>query len=306
MAVGSKGSRKDQAALKFSWIPLTGLSDVRKEEMTLYSLTLISKLINHLPNLNLLTKVSKWNQWNPPTEQRNKLNADGALNDRGTGHGGVLRDGQGTVIEAYSEFFHPASGYYRQLGCCRLLYRLLHSPFGCRLGARINRGEYDSSTSNLQEIMRDTDSHTASTAGGNVVKGASYYGLATFDDAIADRVNVISVSLGSNSAGNAGPFLRTVSNFSPWSLTVAASTIDRKFVSQVVLGDGQIFTGTAINNFVLNGTSYPLITGEEIGGKDCSLRWIQDGSWVLLANGIGVVMADIMDDYASSFPLPPL
>ncbi|KAF9617645.1 hypothetical protein IFM89_037708 [Coptis chinensis] len=32
MAVGSKGSRKEQAALKFSWIPLTGLSDVRKEE----------------------------------------------------------------------------------------------------------------------------------------------------------------------------------------------------------------------------------------------------------------------------------
>ncbi|KAF8380351.1 hypothetical protein HHK36_027836 [Tetracentron sinense] len=138
--------------------------------------------------------------------------------------------------------------------------------------------------------------HTASTAAGREVAGVSYFGLAegiardilaAFDDAIADGVDIISVSLGSdfpspyfedpiaigsfhamkngiltsNSAGNSGPWPLTVSNYSPWSLTVAASTIDRKFVCQVVLGNGQVFTGTAINNFDLNGTSFPLIWG---------------------------------------------
>ncbi|KAJ9679181.1 hypothetical protein PVL29_021188 [Vitis rotundifolia] len=109
--------------------------------------------------------------------------------------------------------------------------------------------------------------------------------LAAFDDAIADGVDIISVSLGSsltlqyfedpiaigsfhamrsgilttNSAGNDGP-LGGISNYSPWSLTVAASSIDRKFVSQLVLGNGQTFKGVNINNFELNGT-YPLIWG---------------------------------------------
>lgn len=149
---------------------------------------------------------------------------------------------------------------------------------------------------------RDSDghgTHTASTAAGREVAGASYYGLAeglarggfpsariavykvcwelgcdsadilaAFDDAIADGVEIISISLGSlfpvpyfqdtiaigsfhamkngiltsNSAGNYGPWKGWVSNYSPWSLTVGASTIDRKFVSQLVLGNGQIFT----------------------------------------------------------------
>ena len=92
--------------------------------------------------------------------------------------------------------------------------------------------------------------------------------LAAFDDAIADGVDIISVSLGSdwpydyfedpiaigsfhamkygiltsNSAGNSEPNAVTVTNFAPWTLTVAASTIDRKLVSQAVLGNGQIFS----------------------------------------------------------------
>lgn len=90
--------------------------------------------------------------------------------------------------------------------------------------------------------------------------------LAAFDDAIADGVDIISLSVGgwptdyfedsiaigafhsmkngiltSNSAGNEGPDPESVSNCSPWSLSVAASTIDRKFVSQVKLGNGAIY-----------------------------------------------------------------
>ena len=98
--------------------------------------------------------------------------------------------------------------------------------------------------------------------------------LAAFDDAIADGVDIISVSLGlgfgqslryfedpiaigsfhamrkgiltSSSAGNSGPDPYTLANYAPWILTVAASTIDRKFVAQVVLGNGQSYTVSLI------------------------------------------------------------
>ncbi|XP_057811842.1 cucumisin-like [Salvia miltiorrhiza] len=238
---------------------------------------------------------------------------------------------------------------------------------------------------------RDTEghgTHTASTAAG-VEVDASYFGVAAgkarggvpssriavykvcwsdgcsdadilkaFDDAIADGVDVISVSLGSdwpldyfddsiaigsfhamkngiltsNSAGNSGPFPVTVSNYSPWSLTVAASTIDRKFVARMELGNGQIFTGININAFELNGTSYPLIWGGEaanytaganpeiagycltgamnaeiVSGKIVYCDTIWDGSGVLLANGVGNIMSDVNVenlDVAFSWPLP--
>lgn len=148
---------------------------------------------------------------------------------------------------------------------------------------------------------RDTHghgTHTASTAAGNPVEKASLRGigegtarggvpsariavyrvcwkggcpdvdiLAAFDDAIADGVDIISVSLGasypmdyfddpiaigafhamkkgiltSNSAGNSGPGPATVINVSPWSLTVGASSIDRRFVTNVKLGNGKVF-----------------------------------------------------------------
>lgn len=148
---------------------------------------------------------------------------------------------------------------------------------------------------------RDTEghgSHTASTVAGQEVQNASLFGigegvarggvpnariavykvcwasgcndvdiLAAFDDAIADGVDILSVSLGSTiptpyhedsisigsfhamkkgiltscAAGNSGPYRRQVSNYYPWALTVAASTIDRKLVTEVVLGDGQTF-----------------------------------------------------------------
>uniref|UniRef100_A0A7N2MFM8 Cucumisin n=1 Tax=Quercus lobata TaxID=97700 RepID=A0A7N2MFM8_QUELO len=90
--------------------------------------------------------------------------------------------------------------------------------------------------------------------------------LAAFDDAIADGVDIISISIGgsssnyftdtiaigafhamrngiltSSSAGNRGPDLATLTSFAPWSLSVAASTIDRKFLTEVQLGNNKKF-----------------------------------------------------------------
>jgi hypothetical protein len=160
-------------------------------------------------------------------------------------------------------------------------------------------------------------SHTASTAAGNVVSGASYYGLAkgtskggspqsrlaiykvcsryggcddstvlaAFDDAIADGVDVLSLSFGPLpsfkpdlktdstaigafhamergivvvcSAGNSGPKPSTVSNDAPWILTVGATTIDRDFQSNVVLGNGKVIKVQTIQSSLYN---IPLFT----------------------------------------------
>ncbi|XP_057720862.1 subtilisin-like protease SBT4.8 isoform X2 [Arachis stenosperma] len=147
--------------------------------------------------------------------------------------------------------------------------------------------------------------HTASIAAGNKVVGASFNGiaegvarggvpsariaaysvcnneeqgcrpdaiLAAFDDAIADGVDLITISIGQteqvtfdkdtiaigsfhamkkgiltiNSAGNDGPNTATFS-VSPWLFTVAATTMDR-----VLLGNGLMPLGKSINGFASN------------------------------------------------------
>lgn len=96
--------------------------------------------------------------------------------------------------------------------------------------------------------------------------------LAAFDDAIGDGVDLISISIGGPSrsyfddsisigsfhamkkgiltacsAGNDGPYQGTVENVAPWIMTVAASSIDRKFVTAVKLGNGM---RTSVSLFV--------------------------------------------------------
>ncbi|KAK7278638.1 hypothetical protein RJT34_23672 [Clitoria ternatea] len=175
--------------------------------------------------------------------------------------------------------------------------------------------------SNLSPVDEEGHgTHTSSTAAGVAVKGASVYGvgagtarggvpnariamykvcwsmsgcsdmdlMAAFDEAIADGVNVISVSLGGNprpffndavaigsfhamrrgiltscSAGNSGPSTMTVENVAPWILTVAASSVDRQFTTVVALGNGKKAFGMSINTFTPGKTMYPLITGAQ-------------------------------------------
>ncbi|XP_057975466.1 CO(2)-response secreted protease-like [Malania oleifera] len=164
--------------------------------------------------------------------------------------------------------------------------------------------------------------HVASTAAGSLIPNASYYGLAMgtavggssksriamyrvclpigcpgssimagYDDAIADGVDVLSLSLGASSffkpdlstdpiaigafhavekgitvvcsAGNDGPDAETVTNEAPWILTVAATTIDRDFESDIVVGGNKVFKGEGIQFSNLgNSPVYPFLYGK--------------------------------------------
>ncbi|XP_028779726.1 cucumisin-like, partial [Neltuma alba] len=111
--------------------------------------------------------------------------------------------------------------------------------------------------------------------------------LAAFDEAISDGVDILSVSLGSRTlihrdlfedvyaigsfhamkkgiltsiaAGNLGPKLSTMTSFAPWSLSVAASTTDRKFTTKVQLGNGIVLEGISLNTFDPQNGTYSLI-----------------------------------------------
>lgn len=94
--------------------------------------------------------------------------------------------------------------------------------------------------------------------------------LKAFDKAIHDGVDILSVSLGNEiplysyvdqrdsiaiasfhaiengitvvcSAGNDGPISQTITNTAPWLITVAATTIDRAFLTPITLGNNQTF-----------------------------------------------------------------
>lgn len=48
-------------------------------------------------------------------------------------------------------------------------------------------------------------------------------------------------------AGNYGPASSSVVSFSPWSVTVAASTTNRRYPSSLLLGNGAVLSGAGLS-----------------------------------------------------------
>ncbi|GJY72714.1 putative cucumisin [Tanacetum coccineum] len=71
--------------------------------------------------------------------------------------------------------------------------------------------------------------------------------------------------LTSNSAGNDGPFPGSITSLSPWLLSVAANSIDRKFLTQIVLGNKMTYQGRSINTF--DGAVHPIVYGASVPNK---------------------------------------
>ncbi|XP_031274042.1 cucumisin-like [Pistacia vera] len=235
------------------------------------------------------------------------------------------------------------------------------SNFTCNnkiIGARYYRsdGEFPAGDIISPRDENGHGSHTSSTAAGNLVSSASLYGLAqgtarggvpsariavykvcwadgcydadmlaAFDDAIADGVDILSISIGGSNpqeyfdnaiaigafhamtkgiltsvaAGNDGPSLGSITNVAPWFLSVAASTIDRKFLTTVQLGNNQTYQGISINTATLEGM-LPLIYGGD--APNISAGYTNASSSFCLEDSLDqnlvkgkVVVCDILD-----------
>jgi subtilisin family serine protease len=109
----------------------------------------------------------------------------------------------------------------------------------------------------------------------------------------------------STSAGNAGPDYGTVTNCAPWVLTTAASTMTRRAVSRVRLGNGLVFKGEANRRYKPVKTA-PLVyvsgvfedgsalKAVDVRGKivfcDRSEGVTMRGEMVRAAGGVGVII----------------
>ncbi|XP_074266766.1 subtilisin-like protease SBT4.8 [Silene latifolia] len=104
--------------------------------------------------------------------------------------------------------------------------------------------------------------------------------LSAFDDAIADGVDVISFSIGGGFASlyqdavaigsfhamekgiltvQSGGNSDKIGSSAPWLLSVAASTMDRRIITKLVLGNGAILEGISVNSFTMEKDKYPLV-----------------------------------------------
>ncbi|XP_016456337.2 LOW QUALITY PROTEIN: subtilisin-like protease SBT1.4 [Nicotiana tabacum] len=257
----------------------------------------------------------------------------------------------------------PATSCNRKIIGARLFYK----------GYEADRGS-PIDESKESKSPRDTEghgTHTASTAAGSVVANASFFQyakgeargmavkariaaykicwktgcfdsdiLAAMDQAVADGVHVISLSVGADgyapeydvdsiAIGAFGHYLikflsdssvlqsfYTAVNVAPWILTVAASTIDREFPANVILGDGRIFGGVSLySGDPLNDTKLPLVYSGDCGSQLCypgkldpskvagkivlcdrgGNARVEKGSAVKLAGGAGMVLANLAD-----------
>ncbi|RZC91772.1 hypothetical protein C5167_027847 [Papaver somniferum] len=204
------------------------------------------------------------------------------------------------------------------------------------IGARYFSAGYEARYGPINETSeskspRDTEghgTHTASTAAGAPVKDAGFYefahgearGMATkarlsiykicwekgcldadilaaLDQAVADGVDVISISVSlsgqndydddsfaigafravekgifvSTAGGNSGPKAATVENIAPWLLTVGAASMDRSFPVDTILGDGTKFRGISLYSGagLDPKVQYPLVFAGDHGHRLC-------------------------------------
>ncbi|XP_059281577.1 subtilisin-like protease SBT3 [Lycium ferocissimum] len=206
---------------------------------------------------------------------------------------------------------------------------------------------------------RDTyghGTHTSSTVGGNYVEGASFFGYATgtargvaprarlamykvlwdegrsaadvlagMDQAVADGVDVISISMGFNnlplyedpiaiasfsatekgilvsaSAGNAGVTPGRLHNGIPWVLTTAAGSVDRVLSGKLTLGNGQVITGWSMYPASALVNELPLIYNESI--SSCNSTSLSSFNYGIIICENGYVFDQIDNIARSSAP----
>ncbi|KAG8390965.1 hypothetical protein BUALT_Bualt01G0138300 [Buddleja alternifolia] len=168
--------------------------------------------------------------------------------------------------------------------------------------------------------------HVASIAAGNYVDGVSFFGyapgtargvaprarlavykvlwnvgrgsdtLAGIDQAVADGVDILSISLSnrqtnlyenplaiaafgarekgilvSMSAGNRGPSVRTIRSGIPWAVVVASGTVDRWFAGTLTLGNGKTITGWTTFPARATIRNLPLVYNETLSACNSNL-----------------------------------
>ncbi|KAJ4979094.1 hypothetical protein NE237_009874 [Protea cynaroides] len=180
--------------------------------------------------------------------------------------------------------------------------------------------------------------------------------MAAFDNAISDGVDILSVSLAgaisdnfdknvisigafhamqkgiltSVAAGNDGPLFDSITNVAPWMLTVAATSIDRRLISTVTLGNNITIVGHALNSFPTQKEFFPFIRASDavlsnsssFESNPCSIGSLnrtlvkgkivfcgtssEDGIEPLQAGAQGMVFFDDshVSDVDFSYPLP--
>ncbi|GMP48773.1 hypothetical protein CsSME_00016014 [Camellia sinensis var. sinensis] len=196
---------------------------------------------------------------------------------------------------------------------------------------------------------RDTEghgTHTASTAAGNFVESISFFGyaegtarglaprarlavykvysnegfqssdfLAGIDQAVADGVDILSLSFGFNydlpfyentiaiacfgamekgvfvahAGGNTGPGILSLYDSIPWTTTVAASSIDRSFAGTVTLGNGLTITGWSVFPASALVEKLPLFYNKTVAFCNSTELLAQVASSIIICEGIGDV-----------------